>query len=227
MHDWRGSQALYPLRHVPFSNGPSRQPLLIYSAYATHLFFQVSSQRIFLTGCSFNLTLFLSTGVLSWVIYCWLCMTWLFHRQWSPEWPSEEQTTSPANPRRWPNAVSMLVHRVLRWPSNNPTQFADGSIREPPGQWPSILLSVDPLLFNCWPSVFDAGPTVEQQWACNSLQRWYNIKPAVGEHPGLQVITNAVLRVGRDWIIAALVERRVRILRSSTGHDQLLMRWPN
>ena len=112
-------------------------------------------------------------------------------------------------------------------PSNNPTQFADGSIREPPGQWPSILLSVDPLLFHCWPSVEDAGPTVEQQWACNSLQRWYNIKPAVGEHPGLQVITNAVLRVGRDWIIATLGERRVRILRSGTGHDQLLMRWPN
>ena len=58
-------------------------------------------------------------------------------------------------PALQPIACSMPVNRLRRWPNTDPSLG-------PFAVYLSETLGIHPMLFQCWPTVFDAGPTLKQ-----------------------------------------------------------------
>ena len=125
------------------------------------------------------------------------CVNWERHHY---------KITFPANTGYWPNAVLMLTHRLRRWAS---ISTASGQRLVFAGHYHSISPShylyslytfcimvssqqqrgIHPMLFQCWASVEDGGPTLQRHrvnvsvcWDTSDLyytHRWFSNRGAM------------------------------------------------
>ena len=68
----------------------------------------------------------------------------------------------PANTRRWRIAGLMLAHRLRRWTNIIPTFGQRFGLLD----WYLFQQTrgIHPMLFQCWASVEDGGPSLKQHW---------------------------------------------------------------